>query len=113
MNFDVEFYKSSTLTEFIKKHRTDGEGWYLRPGLFMHNEDVRTKVEVTKVGCSRLQTITEEDIIAEGLSSRLREHDSCVDLKTQFHDLWNSINGKTLPFDFNPWTFDYTFRKVA
>lgn len=104
--------------DIILHSRTDGEGWYLRPSLFMLDYDVRTYVRITGVVCGRVQDITPEDCIAEGVTSNLREHDACVDLKQKFFQLWDSINGKLkknkpdLSWVANPWVFAYKFEVV-
>lgn len=49
---------------------------------------------VTDVRVEYVQDIITEDIIAEGLSTTLREHDAEVHLLDQFINLWDSINGK-------------------
>jgi hypothetical protein len=104
---------------------SDAIGWYLRPGLFMHNEHIRTHVRIEAVGCERLQDISYEDIGAEGVNiigpiplntayllTGAKNED---DLKRQlfpmeFAGLWDSINEKTMPWSFNPWVFKYQFK---
>lgn len=62
--------------------------------------------ELISIRPERVQNITIEDIIAEGLSSDLIEHDACVDLREQFEALWDSINaGRGYAFERNNWVW--------
>jgi len=71
-------------------------------------------LDVVEVRCEHLQDITVEDIIAEGLSTTLREHDACCDLRDQWVELWNSINAKRgYGWDTNPLVWVITFRNTT
>jgi hypothetical protein len=63
----------------------------LRPAVHMPKSWARIWLEVTTVRVERLQDITAEQVIAEGLVSHLREHDAVMDLRHQFADLWDAI----------------------
>lgn len=82
--------------------------------------------QITEVRCERLQDISEEDAIAEGLESQ-----SCGTLNERvyknyekgqmgwcgllhsFSSLWDSIYGETeRRWQANPWVFVYTFKGV-
>ena len=83
-----------------------------RLAIHMPKWATRLWLEVVKVRVERLQEITVEGIITEGLQSHFREHDAVIDLRTQFARLWNSIYGKKYPWESNPWVWVYDF-KVA
>ena len=92
-------------------------GWYLRPGMFMFAQHVRSHVRITEVICQRLQDITPEDCIAEGVKTF--EGDIWwAKPKGQFELLWDSINGKhkkdklDLSWAANPWDFGYRFKRI-
>lgn len=92
--------------------RTPHEKW--RPSIHMPRWASRITLRVTDVRVERLQEITTEAIIAEGLSTRLREYDAEVDLRRQWVELWDSING-TRPgcsWDRNPpvWVVSFEVR---
>ena len=87
-----------------------GESW--RPSIFMPRWASRITLEITGVRVERLNTITIEDIIAEGLSSHLREHDACCELKDQFAALWDSINSKRASWKSNPWVWVIEFKRL-
>lgn len=90
-----------------RKHNWgDSESHQWKPSIFMPRRASRTDLEVTGVRVERLQEISAEDIIAEGLSTRLREHDAYCDLREQFQELWDSLNAKRgYSWDSNPWVF--------
>lgn len=87
------------------------EGWKWKPSIHMPKEAARLFLKVTNVRCERLQDITVEDIIKEGLTSTLTEHDACMDLKEQWIELWQSINGKD-SWEQNPFVWVYEFERI-
>lgn len=104
-----------------------------RPSLHMNRRFSRTVVELTDVRVERLQDITEEDAIEEGVrclggvngtydrddfsgcwtnyssTETAAYWNSPVD---SFHSLWGSINGKC-SWAMNPWVWVLTMRRVA
>ncbi len=100
-----------------------------KPSLFMPKEAARIFLQVTDVRAERLQDITEEDAIAEGVESFLEHNgrlyrDYSIDpedneghnyFRNQIHSfksLWDSINKKTSPWEKNDWVWVYTFEKI-
>lgn len=89
----------------------------LRPGMFMPRWASRLTLEVIDVRVERLQDISEQDAIAEGIYLFLgdgggykfqpgeQEFDTAVEA---YRDLWNHINGPGA-WDKNPWVAAYTF----
>ena len=59
----------------------------------------------------RLQAITTEQLIAEGLQTRLREHDAECDLQHKWKELWVSLNGQE-SWDANPWVWAVEFKRI-
>ncbi len=136
------YYPDNISKDFpICKGISSERGWYLRPGLFMFAQDVRTKVKIINVRAERLQDITESDALAEGAYlwwssfkdgrasdnaeakichfGRLRHQKLGTKaewLTTNDQDifaaLWDSINGKTHPWDSNPWVWVYSFKRI-
>jgi hypothetical protein len=113
-------YHAVTMTEkFIDKYPMSDEKW--RPSIFMPRWASRITLEVTGVKVERLQDITEEDAIAEGvftnaqaieklgLPADTRLNGSAVD---KYRIVWESINNKTYPWVNNPWVWCISFRKV-
>ena len=78
----------------------------------------RLLLEVVSVRVERLQEITEEDAIAEGIAKRETasgfECDGvlAVTARDAFEMLWDRVNGKTSPWADNPWVFVVEFRRV-
>lgn len=96
------------------------EGIKWRPSIHMPRAVSRLTLTITDVRLQRLQEITEEDALAEGVHFS----DSCdgftVEEGTHYHpddprqsyrSLWNTINGDTGPksWDANPWVLAYSF----
>jgi hypothetical protein len=82
-----------------------------RPSIFMPRWASRITLEITEVRVERLQSISEEDAIAEGIDHDFRlsmkgGHFSCVGA---YADLWDSINGKG-SWNANPWCWCISFR---
>jgi hypothetical protein len=85
------------------------EGW--KSPRFMPKWAARLWLEITELRVERLQDISTEDVIAEGLSTTLREHDAVCDLNDQYHQLWDKINGKK-SWDENPWVWVIGFKRL-
>lgn len=70
----------------------------------------RLTLEITNVRAERLQDISEEDAIAEGINvgpDRTYAHLAVA----QYQELWNSINGPDF-WDLNPWVWAITFQLI-
>lgn len=113
-------------------YRADGEpanwehyGLNWKPSIFMPRKFSRITLEVTAVRVQRLQDISDEDALAEGIVSRHRpsfrmdgyglpewtEEDCRQSPIDAYRDLWNSINGPKA-WGLNPYVFAYTFKKI-
>lgn len=84
-------------------------GW--APSIHMPRWASRILLEITDVRVERLQEITTEQIIAEGLVTSLREHDAVCDLREQWQQLWSGLNG-TESWTSNPWVWVVEFKQV-
>ena len=82
----------------------------VRPSIHMKREQARILLEITDVRVERLQEISTEQIIAEGLSATLRKHDAEVDLRKQWRELWESTGGD---WDSDPWVWIVEFKRVT
>jgi len=89
----------------VKPNSYRKEGWYKRSPLFMPEWAARYFITITDVRAERLQEISRDNILAEGIYP-FPYHN-----KTEFKNLWNSIN-KDYPWESNPWAFAYSFKRV-
>lgn len=107
-------------------HRRNMDGrkpW--RPGIFMPRWASRITLEIASVRVERLQDISANDCICEGIN--YNDHrcgcEVCSlvthicpatsgSLIDAFHELWDSINGKRHPWAGNPWVWVITFKQL-
>lgn len=101
------------------------EKW--KPSIFMPKEACRIFLEVTDVRVERLQDISNEDALKEGISNHylLKSNgythytrpDKFIPIgsedaeRTSFFSLWMSINGAD-SLDKNPWVWVYEFKRI-
>lgn len=99
-----------------------------RPSIHQPRWASRITLEITDVRVERLQDISEEDAKAEGITdggcTRCGEPErshpyaqyGCFvplpDYRDSFIWLWNQINGKTHPWESNPWVWCLSFQRV-
>jgi len=103
---------------FYKADFNEGEGptkW--KPSIFMPKEAARIFLEVTNVRVEKVQDISEEDAMSEGINLPNYAEQAIKDVKYPepseiFMELWDSINGKKYPWSSNPWVFVYEFKKI-
>lgn len=90
-----------------------------RPSIHMPRWASRLLLEITDVRVERLQAITDEQCIAEGIG--LNENTVGVKLtvpegasmpKTMFSEVWRAINGAD-SWDANPWVWVVEFKRVT
>lgn len=100
---------------YIYKADEDATPLKWRPSIHMPKEAARIWLEVTDVRVERLQDITEEDAIKEGVRVGIGgiPYFSCQDA---FPALWDStIKNQDLPlygWDSNPWVWVYDFKRL-
>jgi len=79
------------------------------PSIFMPRWASRITLEITDVRVERLQDISDDDALAEGVFGD--EHPADQPLPVMcFEYLWDSINAKRCPWASNPWVWVITFR---
>ncbi|KWN77099.1 hypothetical protein [Burkholderia stagnalis] len=90
----------------------ESRGW--SPSIHMPRWASRIMLEITGVRAQRLQSISVEDCIAEGMATSLREHDACIALRDDYHALWDGLNAKRgYDWDANPWVWVVEFKQIA
>jgi len=95
-------------------------GWKHRPSIHMPRWASRLTLELTDVRVERVQDISEDDAIAEGIEvvNRLvvRPDTRTIEQspRAAFSGLWDSINAKRgYGWDANPWVWALTFKVVG
>lgn len=93
-----------------------------KPAIHMPRWASRITLEVTGVRVERLQDISEDDCLAEGIANVVRENlpriQQCgeydaidVDPVAEYQSLWESINGPG-SWDTNPWVWVIEFKRT-
>ena len=92
----------------------DDDGWETnvpwKPAMHLPKALARIWLEITGVRVERLQDISTEDCISEGLNTTLRERDAEVNLKQKFKELWESTGGDWAA---NPWVWVVDFKALS
>jgi hypothetical protein len=86
----------------------DGFRW--KPSIFMPRALSRITLEITGVRAERLQDISPEDAIAEGITLDDCKRNNCGSVSC-YRMLWESINGAG-SWSANPWVWCIEFKKV-
>lgn len=83
-----------------------------RPSIFMPRWASRITLEITGISVERLQDITEEDAMKEGIPMEI-DCPECDTARKKFKNLWDSINGKKpgKAWNANPWVWVVEFRR--
>ena len=121
---DRFLYKAShhPMNEEWRKESIDyGYPYQWKPSIFMPKEACRIFLKVTNVRVERLQDISEDDIISEGIYIDEAEMPQKTKwtpelvmsraIKKEWKSLWQSINGKE-SWKANPWVWVYEFKRV-
>jgi hypothetical protein len=93
-----------------------------KPSIFMPRSASRITLEITDIRVERLQDISEEDAIAEGIMyedhysrryfDSLAEDYSYKSPIDSYQSLWDSINGDKHPWESNCWVWVISFRRM-
>lgn len=83
------------------------------PSMFMPRALSRIMLEVTDVRVQRLQDISEEDALAEGVAAKTWGADAMAGqgARAAYAELWDSINGEGA-WAANPWVWAISFKRV-
>lgn len=95
--------------------------WAWKPSIFMPRWASRITLEITGVRVERLNEITYDDAVSEGLvyedgvwsvdDKNGKTISRCVDPRDTFMQLWSSINGRE-SWDANPWVWVVEFQRI-
>ena len=110
--------------ECFEQKKADGESMKWKPSIHMPRWASRITLEVTNIRVERVQEISEEDAIAEGLrrvslygrqawTFSRGAYPSAMCPIVAFRHLWDTINAKRgYGWDTNPWVWAVTFKLV-
>lgn len=86
-------------------------GWRLKIGRFLPSWASRITLEVTGVRMERLQDISDEDCLAEGIyPTRTGLYPGSP--RAAYQQLWDEINGSS-SWDANPWVWRVEFKRLG
>jgi hypothetical protein len=90
------------------------DGWRWRPSIFMPRWASRLKLRITSVSVERVQEITEEDAMREGVNAEsVSTQPGIYSYRAPFAALWDDINAKRgFGWDANPWVWVVGFEQV-
>lgn len=99
-------YSESENTYRVKRYGTTIAKW--RPSIHMPREAARIFLRVTNVRVERLQAITYDDCLREGLW----DNGTDVDTLAAFQELWQNLNAKRgYGWEINPWVWVIEFER--
>jgi hypothetical protein len=107
----------------IAFHRDDPRFWQAIMWVWAHHKDEadtcvsihmprflsRLTLEIVNVRVERLQEISAENCMAEGIDATKLEN-TVTAPRLRFYNLWESINAKRAPWASNPWVWVVEFR---
>lgn len=129
---DPEHHKIIYREQWVRENPDINLDGCWKPSIFMPRFAARISLRVTDVRVERLQDITEEDAIAEGVEPHLDgwypygraiafwkgaqadvPAQCCITARDSFEGLWDSLNAKRgFPWASNPWVWVVSFERV-
>ena len=108
---DGYYYKADIKVPSESENLRKTYGYKWRPSIHMPREAARIFLRVTNVRVERLQDITEEDAIKEGVIYGKNQERWTA--RSAFMDLWDDINKKRgYGWDTNPWVWAISFKRA-
>lgn len=84
-----------------------------KPSIFMPREACRLFLKITDIRVQRLQEITEEDAMAEGVKAYGPNNCSGTSARIAFAQLWDSLNERRgYEWRVNPWVWAISFERI-
>jgi len=90
----------------------DYEGWTWKPSIHMPRESCRLFLRIKSIRVERLQDISGEDALKEGVSVTSMWPVAIGEAYVEFSRLWASINGQA-SWDANPWVWVVEFERIT
>lgn len=111
--YDLDVRFSDNPPEIIRPNKYRRPGWYKRPSIFMPRWASRILLEVTGVRVERVQDISEDDAMAEGVLDWVPNNLRGLSFVEIFRHLWNSINIiRRFGWDNNDWVWVVEFKRI-
>jgi hypothetical protein len=114
--YGKEKYKDQRDIEYKATNEIGSGVIFWKPSIFMPRWASRIMLEIVNVRVERVQDISRNDCILEGLSSKisLNNYGTGSIEKDGYAVLWDSINAKRgYGWDVNPWVWVIEFKKVS
>ena len=107
----VTFYKADGPVRWFDGNTFHDDAKY-RPSIHMPKTDARIWLQVEEIRVERLNEISEEDAIAEGVETLGLYPGYNVSSRGKFEGLWNLINGDE-SWDANPWVWVVKYKVLS
>ena len=116
------FYKADSGFDYLRSAFPEHLIW--KPGIHMPKALARLRLEIKSVKVERINQISAEDALAEGVTwwrrelthKQIEKYDRerlLVDPVYTFEQMWNTINAKRgYPFSAGHWCWCYTFKRL-
>lgn len=113
--FENDFYYKAGFSDCDIKDRNASQNW--KPSIHMPKAAARIWLQVEEIRVERLQDISEEDAVAEGMVSISMSHAEVMELcpnlySAKFRGLWVSINGEE-SWNANPWVWVVKYKVLS
>lgn len=105
---EIFVYKADQDDEWIADFAEEGNGGW-KPSIFMPRKAARIILEITNIRVERIQSITEQDAIAEGIA--FSSIGGGMDARQNYCGLWGQINGDKSWIE-NPWVWVIEFKRI-
>lgn len=117
MNDEVGVIYKADNKEVILPCNRDYECEYVfndnwKPSIHMPKKYARIFLKVTKVSVERLQDISMQDVLREGISMQGNPNRHLLDTKEDWIVIWNSTAKNGYKWEDNPYVFVYEFERV-
>jgi hypothetical protein len=120
------FYKADVLDSETEKEVMTAYGWKYKPSIHMPKAAARIWLQVESIGVERVQDISEQDAIAEGIDTSnglpvgmTSHYIDYIDARNcftsainSFKSLWQSINGEE-SWQSNPWVWVIKYKVLS
>ena len=110
----AKLYTPAKEMEAISHLEWKSFGFKRRSSIHMPRWASRITLEITGVRVERVQDISDDDVVAEGVIHDRGDGETWYDGKHQhiYAEAWDKINGKKHSWESNPWVWVISFRRL-